>query len=187
MAIEPTPMSRTRPDVATGMLARAIATSVSVVLAITGCVGGSDEPEPGNATVSRIIDGDTIDVVVGGRTERVRLIGIDTPEIAHEPFGDRPANDAECFGDEATAFITSLVPVGSTVRLERDVVGRDDYGRLLAYVYRESDGVFVNFEVVRQGFAQPMSIPPNTTYRALMAQAARDAAADRAGLWSACR
>lgn len=182
-------MSRTRTDIATGMLARtlAAATWALVALAITGCVGGSDDPAPGNATVSRIVDGDTIEVVLNGSTERVRLIGIDTPEIAHDAFGDRPANDAECFGDEATAFITSLVPVGATVRLERDVVGRDDYGRLLAYVYRESDGVFVNYEMVRQGFAQPMSIPPNTTYRALMVQAARDAADDRAGLWSACR
>ena len=140
-----------------------------------------------NATVDRIVDGDTIDVVIDGREERVRLTGIDTPEIAHEAFGGRPANDAECFADEATAFITALLPVGSPVRLERDVVGRDDHGRLLAYVYRPSDGVFVNYEIVRQGYARPLSIAPNTTHSELMVEAARNAERDAAGLWSACR
>ena len=167
------------------------------VVASTGCRTGV--PDPGaiatdttptvaaNATYDRIVDGDTIDVVVDGRGERVRLTGIDTPEIAHEAFGDRPANDAECFADEATAFITSLIPAGSPIRLERDVVGRDDYGRLLAYVYRPSDGVFVYYEIVRQGYARPLSIAPNTAHSELMVEAARDAERDDAGLWSACR
>lgn len=139
-----------------------------------------------NAVVEHIVDGDTIDVLVDGREERVRLTGIDTPEVAHGAFGDRPANDAECFGDQATAFITSLLPAGTPVRLERDIVGRDDYGRVLAYVYRADDGIFVNYEIVRQGYAQPLTIPPNVTFADLMVDAARDAEADDVGLWSAC-
>ena len=179
---------------------RVAGTALLVLVAVSGCDRGSavagppsgQSPAPvasvaANATVDRIVDGDTIEVVIDGRAERVRLTGIDTPEIAHEAFADRPANDAECFGDEATAFVTSLIPVGSPVRLERDVVGRDDYGRLLAYVYRASDGVFVNYEIVRQGYARPLSIAPNTAHRELMVQAARDAERADAGLWAACR
>jgi micrococcal nuclease len=139
-----------------------------------------------NAKVDYIVDGDTIDVIIDGREERVRLTGIDTPEIAHAARGTRPASIGECFGEEATLFTESLLPAGTPVRLERDVVGRDDYGRLLAYVYRAEDGIFVNYEIVRQGFAQPLTIPPNVTFSGLMVQAARDAEADDVGLWSAC-
>ena len=100
-----------------------------------GCTSGSsrvDEmPAGANAVVTAIVDGDTIDVDVGDREERVRLIGIDTPEIAHPAFGDRPPVEPECFGDEAQRYTGELLAVGSGVRLERDVVARDDYGRLL--------------------------------------------------------
>jgi micrococcal nuclease len=170
--------------------------AVALVAGLAAC-GGSTTANPrpsvtqpgaveANAVVEHIVDGDTIDVLVDGREERVRLTGIDTPEVAHGAFGDRPANDAECFGDQATAFITSLLPAGTPVRLERDIVGRDDYGRVLAYVYRADDGVFVNYEIVRQGYAQPLTIPPNVTFADLMVDAARDAEADDVGLWSAC-
>ncbi len=140
-----------------------------------------------NAVVGDVVDGDTIDVVIDGREDRVRLTGIDTPEIAHAASGTRPETFGECFGDEAAAYTASLLPVGAQVRLERDVVGRDDYGRILAYVYRADDGIFVNYEIVRQGYAQPLSIPPNTTFAELMVDAARAAEVDDVGLWSACR
>jgi micrococcal nuclease len=172
---------------------------VAGLLGLVGCGGDSapdgpaDDASPTgtgtgvepNAVVDWIVDGDTIDVIVDGREERVRLTGIDTPEVAHAASGTRPAQVAECFGDEATAFVTQLVPVGTEVRLERDVVGRDDYGRLLAYVYR-ADGVFVNYEIVRQGYAQPLTIPPNVTHSDLFVEAARRAEADDVGLWAAC-
>ena len=144
-------------------------------------------PMEPNATVEWVIDGDTIDVLVDGDQERVRLTGIDTPEVAREATETRPSRPGECFGEEATEFTRGLLPVGTPVRLERDVVGRDDFGRLLAYVYRASDGIFVNYEIVRQGYAQPLTIPPNVTFSDLMVQAARDAEAVDAGLWSACR
>ena len=149
--------------------------------ASTSTSGSSALIEP-NATVDYIVDGDTIDVIIDGTKERVRLTGIDTPEAARRDTGA----PAECFADEATAYIQSLLPVGALVRLERDVVGRDDYGRLLAYIYRADDGIFVNYELIRQGYAQPLSIAPNVAFSELMVEAARDAEADDAGLWSAC-
>ena len=72
------------------------------------------------------------------------------------------------------------------MRLERDVVGRDDYGRLLAYVYLAADGRMVNELIVAAGFAQPLTIPPNSTFAARFVAAARDAEAAGLGLWGAC-
>lgn len=162
--------------------------------ALTACGGATPAAStsaPGaveaNAVVEYVVDGDTIDVMIDGTEERVRLTGIDTPEVAHGASGSRPATIGECFGDEATGFTESLLPVGTPVRLVRDIVGRDDYGRVLAYVYRADDGIFVNYEIVRQGYAQPLTIPPNVTFADLMVDAARAAEADDVGLWSACR
>ena len=134
-----------------------------------------------NAIVDYVIDGDTIDAIINGREERVRLIGIDTPETK------KPNSPIECFGPEATAFTESLLPVGTPIRIERDTVNRDDFGRLLGYVYRAEDGIFVNYETIRQGFATPLSIEPNTTYIELFVDAARSAESDDVGLWSACK
>ncbi len=136
-----------------------------------------------NATVSYIVDGDTIDVVFDDNPdseERIRLIGIDTPETK------RPETPIECYGPEATAFTEALLPVGTSIRIERDTVNRDDFGRLLGYVYRADDGIFVNYETIRQGFATPLSIEPNTTYADLFVDAARAAESDDVGLWAAC-
>jgi micrococcal nuclease len=156
-----------------------------------GCASGSSRvaelPAGANAVVTAIVDGDTIDVAVGDREERIRLIGIDTPEVAHPALGDRPANDAECYGDEAQRFTAELLGVGGGVRLERDIVARDDYGRMLAYVYRASDDAFVNYEIVRHGYAQPLTIAPNTTFATVFVDAAEAAERDDVGLWRACR
>jgi micrococcal nuclease len=133
-----------------------------------------------NAKIAFIVDGDTVDVIIDGREERVRLIGIDTPETK------KPNVPIECFGPEASAFTESLLPPGTAVRIERDTVGRDDYGRLLGYIYRAEDGIFVNYEIVRQGFARPLTIAPNTTHRELFVTAARSADDDEVGLWAAC-
>ena len=133
-----------------------------------------------NGVIEYVIDGDTVDVIINGQEERIRLIGIDTPETKQR---DHPI---ECFGPEATAFTEFLLPVGTPVRVERDIVNRDDYGRLLGYVYRADDGIFVNYEVMRQGFGQPLSIGPNDLYAELFADAAGEAEADNAGLWAAC-
>lgn len=163
-----------------------LAVLAAVMSACTGAgTTSSSSPEntvvEANGYVIAIIDGDTIDVRVGARDERVRLTGIDTPEIAHR------ADDVdECYGPEATLFAAALLPIGTPVRLERDIVGRDDYGRILAYVYRATDGVFVNLELVRSGYAQPLSIEPNTVHAAAMVDAAGAAERDELGLWGAC-
>lgn len=174
------------------------AAPLGVLAALAGCgpFGGAEAtpvtpPTTGavqpNAIVEHIVDGDTIDVVLDdGAAERVRLIGIDTPEIDHPASGTRSAQQAECYGPEASDYTESLVPVGTRVRLERDTVPRDDYGRMLAYVYRASDGIFLNFEIIRHGYAQPLTIPPNDTFGELMVGASRDAERDDAGLWAAC-
>jgi micrococcal nuclease len=157
---------------------------MSMWMVIFGACSPADAPTDGRATVTQVVDGDTIDVRIGGRDERVRLIGIDTPETK------KPNTPIECFGPEASAFTASILPAGTEVRLERDVVGRDDYGRLLGYVHlADASGptdTFVNREIVARGYAVPLTIEPNTTYAGEFAAAAHRAEADGLGLWAAC-
>ncbi len=133
-----------------------------------------------NATVDYVVDGDTVDMTIDGVEERVRLIGINTPETK------KPNTPVQCFGPEATAFTRSLLPEGTAVYLERDVEGRDIYGRLLGYTYVAESGVFVNLEIVREGYAQPLTIPPNVAHTTEFVDAARAAEQDNVGLWAAC-
>ncbi len=151
---------------------------------VAGCTDRATSSSSGEATITHVVDGDTIDVRIGGRDERVRLIGIDTPETK------KPNTPIECYGPEASAFTASLLPVGTTVLIRRDVVGRDDYGRLLGYVYLTTDGdtatMFVNMEIVRQGYATPLSIEPNSTFASDFVDAARSAEDAGLGLWSVC-
>ena len=132
------------------------------------------------ATVMEVVDGDTVVVQVAGRTERVRLIGIDTPEVSG---GFLPA---ECYGDEATAFTSALLPVGTEVRLTRDIEARDRYDRLLAYVHRSGDGLFVNLEITANGYAEALVIEPNVTHASAFYAAAGDARDQGLGLWGHC-
>jgi micrococcal nuclease len=152
-----------------------------VLAVVASCTGGDRTPNDGTATVTHVVD--AIDVRIGGRDERVRLIGIDTPETK------KPNSPVECYGPEASAFTTSLLPVGSVVRIERDVVGRDDYGRLLGYVHLltgHGADTFVNMEIIRRGYATPLTIEPNSVFASEFAEAARDAEAAALGLWAAC-
>jgi micrococcal nuclease len=133
-----------------------------------------------NATMSRVVDGDTIDVTIAGHRERVRLIGIDTPETK------KPNTPVQCYGPEATSFTKSLLAEGVPLHLERDVVARDDFGRMLAYVYLAADGTFINMQIIRKGFARPLTIAPNSAHADEFVEAARVAEADNIGLWAAC-
>ena len=133
-----------------------------------------------NAVVVRVIDGDTVDLRFGNQSERVRLIGIDTPETK------KPNTPIQCFGPEASDFTKHLLEVGTSVLVRRDVEARDDYGRLLGYLYRSSDGLFVNLELARLGYARPLTIAPNNAFASDFVRAAREAEATNLGLWAAC-
>jgi micrococcal nuclease len=135
---------------------------------------------PGTAVVTRVVDGDTLHVRLGGRQERVRLIGIDTPESV------KPGSPVECFAKEAAGHTAGLVPPGTAVRLVRDIEARDRYGRLLAYVYRRSDSLFVNLALARDGVAAPLTIPPNVAHAEEFAAAAGQARQRGRGLWARC-
>ena len=130
-------------------------------------------PAGEDGRVDRIVDGDTL--VVSG--VKVRLIGIDTPEVH---------SGVECFGAQATATTARLLPVGERVRLVYDVERLDRYGRTLAYVIRARDGVHVNLQLAREGVAEPMTIPPNVAHADAFLIATRQAREEGRGLWSAC-
>jgi micrococcal nuclease len=129
--------------------------------------------------VLRVIDGDTIAVRLDGRTERVRYIGIDTPESV------KPGTPVQCFAKRASAANAALV-AGRSVRLVGDAEQRDRYGRVLAYVYREPDGAFVNAQLVREGYARTLTIAPNVAHARELADLARAARQAHRGLWNAC-
>lgn len=127
-----------------------------------------------HAMVVHVDDGDTIEIRIRGRQERVRYIGIDAPEIAHRGEGDQRG------GDVATAVNRGLVS-GRRVGLEFDFEQRDRYGRLLAYVWRGN--AMVNLEMVRRGYARAIAIPPNLRYERWFRAAETEARAARRGLW----
>jgi micrococcal nuclease len=157
------------------------ALAVGALLGRTGVADlGGAESGTDTGTVVRVIDGDTIHVRLGGVRERVRYIGVDTPET------HKPGTPVECYGRAASARNEQLV-AGERVRLKTDAEARDRYGRLLAYVYRVRDGRFVNAELVRGGYAQPLTIPPNVRHAEAFADLAREARGADRGLWRACR
>ena len=143
-----------------------------LVLAV-GCTTSDLAPET-QITVTRVIDGDTIEVDIGGTIYRVRYIGMDTPELDDE----RPEFCA--LAQEATRLNRQLVE-GETVRLERDISETDKYGRLLRYVY--VDDTFVNAELVRQGLAWAEAYEPDTKYQDILEEAEAEARQDKIGLW----
>ena len=147
--------------------------------------------EPGGserARVVRVVDGDTIVVEVVDRSEgpgagdaafgeehRVRLIGIDTPESV------KPNSPVECFGREASSAAEALL-AGAEVTLVKDVEERDDFDRLLRYVYIGSE--MANARLVVNGYATAYTYPPNVRHSELFLQLERDARGDERGLWS---
>jgi micrococcal nuclease len=133
------------------------------------------------ARLERVIDGDTIVVRVGGREERIRYIGIDTPETV------KPNAPVECFGPQAhdlNARLLGTIGTPLTLRFDREL--RDRFGRLLAYVFRSRDGMFVNARLVAGGAAHTLTISPNTARAAELSDLQHSARAARRGLWGAC-
>lgn len=129
---------------------------------------------PAEGAVVRVVDGDTIHVRLGDRLEKVRYIGVNTPEIRHPSRGEEP-------GGRAAHAVNRRLVAGKRVRLELDVQARDRYGRLLAYVW--VGGTMINAELVRLGYAQVMTVPPNVRHQALFVKLQRDAREAGRGLW----
>jgi micrococcal nuclease len=142
----------------------------------SGGDGGAARGGPSVARVQRVVDGDTV-VLAGG--ERVRYIGVDTPESV------KPGTPVQCFAEAASHYNERLIE-GQRVRLRFDAERRDRYGRLLAYVYRARDGLFVNAQLVRRGYASTLTIPPNVAHAGEFRRLAAAARRHGAGLWSSC-
>ncbi len=140
--------------------------------------------ETSAAQVTAVIDGDTIDVQFDdGVVERVRYIGVDTPETVH------PRRGVDCYGPEASARNHEMVE-GQRVWLERDITERDRYGRLLRYVWLAAEdgsaGAFVNAALVADGYAQVVTYPPDVRYVDLYLALQRQAREEGRGLWGGC-
>lgn len=136
--------------------------------------------ESGEGVVTRVVDGDTIKVRLGGGEETVRYIGVDTPESV------KPGVAIQCFAKAASHFNEDLVE-GKRVELSFDRERRDRYGRLLAYVRLAGPPhTFVNAELVRRGYARTLTIPPNTSYAERLNRLAGEARDGARGLWGAC-
>ena len=157
------------------------ALAVALCSAVCGCSApvGDGGQKADTAPVVRVVDGDTIRVGLPSGEEPVRYIGIDTPESV------KPGAPVECFAKRASAYNERLV-AGEKVRLVYDIERRDRYGRLLAYVYRARDGLFVNAELVRRGYATAVTFPPNVAHERELRRLARRARMSGRGLWSEC-
>jgi len=135
----------------------------------------AEEKEEETYLVTRVIDGDTIEIEGG---YKVRYIGIDTPETVH------PSKPVECFGLEASNKNKEFVE-GKRIKLEKDVSETDKYGRLLRYVW--IDDTFVNDYLVRQGYAYAYTYPPDVKYAEQFVRAQKEARENNRGLWSSCQ
>lgn len=150
---------------------RSLALALVAVLVMAS--GGASQTF--TARVVRVVDGDTIWVDFGSRTEKVRYIGMDTPELHHPTRGEEP-------GGREAAHVNRRLVDGKDVQLELDVRQRDRYGRLLAYVYVGE--IMVNAELVRLGYAQVMTVPPNVKHASLFLALQREAREAGRGLWA---
>ncbi len=164
---------------------RIIILTVFIVLlsTVTGC--GCDSSDYIKATVTRVVDGDTIRVDINGKEEAVRLIGVDTPETV------KPNHPVEPYGKEASEF-TKKKLTGKTVYLETDLEERDRYQRLLAYVWLEKPNGINNQEIrekmfnailLREGYGQLLTVPPNVKYSDYFTEYQKEARENNRGLW----
>lgn len=150
---------------------------IASALAYTSCQSAKDKNQEQYYAITKVVDGDTFwidDETDKGK--KVRLIGVDAPESRNTS-----RKQVGYYGSEAKAFLTSLL-LEEKVKLEYDVDSTDQYGRTLAYVYL-SDGTFVNAELVRQGYAMVMTVPPNIKFSEKFVRLQREARENRRGLW----
>ncbi|NYE57121.1 thermonuclease family protein [Carboxydothermus ferrireducens] len=139
------------------------------------------------AVVTSVSDGDTVHVKIGNKDEKVRLIGVNTPEISHPELGIKE----QPFGREAAEY-TKRRLLGKKIWLELDVGQRDKYGRILAYVWlsppssgseKEVRAKMYNAELLLNGYAQVMTVPPNVKYSSLFVKFQQEARSKKKGLW----
>jgi endonuclease YncB( thermonuclease family) len=155
-------------------LSAALRAGLLLLLALAGCSDPADDRASGGRTSARVTrhtDGDTLWLSEVGK---VRLIGVDTPEVF---------SGVECFGRRAAAFVRRLLPLGTEVRYRLGAEERDRYGRALVYVWL-GDGRFLNRLLLARGYAQTLTIPPNIEYADGFAAAARRARTRGRGLWA---
>jgi micrococcal nuclease len=151
--------------------------SVQIVAPVASAQTQVIELPPGeDATVTRVIDGDTVEVRIANERFSLRYIGVDSAEINRKPL--------QCFAKEAQAFNRQLV-LNKPVRLEKDINETDKFGRLLRYVYLQ-DGRMVNAELVKSGYAQAITYPPDVKYAEQFAALQTQARETGAGLWTKC-
>jgi len=145
------------------------------VLFYSLCADGRAEASygQGHARVVKVYDGDTVSIVIKGRKEKIRLIGIDAPEIKQKPWGTRAKRHLEKL----------LAASERKVVLEFDVEKRDKYGRFLCYIF-SSDGKMLNLQMVRDGYAMLLTIPPNIKYVDELKAAQTEARQRGCGIWS---
>ena len=153
-----------------------------MVLLLAGCRQSQSEGSRQDlATVTNVIDGDTIELRINQTEVRVRLLGIDAPESVH------PHLPVQCYGPEASTALAELLPVGTAVYIRRDVEVKDHFDRLLLYVYRAEDDLFVNRWLVDQGLADESHYEPNSAKRQELVRAKSSARANSIGLWGNCQ
>jgi micrococcal nuclease len=154
------------------------------------CAPPSKPPSLPTATITRVVDGDTVLLrFPGGHQERTRLIGIDTPEVSDgaglerdvKRYGRDEAR-VQALGQQASALTRRLLPRGTRVEVEHDVQDRDRHGRLLAYLWTPDAGL-VNLVIMREGYARVITVPPNVRYEARFRACQREARAAERGLW----
>lgn len=156
---------------------------LSINIGVLGCSQSTQGSKPDKVppeaktacTVDRVVDGDTFATKINGKDEKVRLIGVNTPESV------KPGESPQPFGKEAAEYTKKMLS-GKKVYLAFDVQDRDKYGRLLAYVYLE-DGTFYNLHIVQEGYAQVMTIPPNVKFQDRLLAAQKEAKQKKKGLW----
>ena len=163
-------------------IAPPLVTLIALTAALSGCSGGADDRGSVGSDqlvrVQRVVDGDTIVVRTANGTDRVRYIGVDTPESV------KPNTPVQCWGKKASALNRSMVE-GRRVKLKYDRERRDRYGRLLAYVSRD-DGLDVNAALISAGAARTLEISPNTSRATRFRVLERKARSERRGMWGEC-
>jgi micrococcal nuclease len=157
-----------------------------IMIVFTSC---NTKHSTDNIEIRKIIDGDTYHILINGKDEKVRLIGIDTPESKHNKKAQKDAKRSDSdienivvMGKEATEFVRTIIKPGDHLRIEFDIRKRDQYGRLLAYLYLP-DGRMLNELIVHEGYATVLTYPPDVKYVNRFTAAFQEARTLKKGLW----